>query len=93
MGSDLFIDHSLGMMMMSYKCLGTGLTNYAINNTVASLFTSGETVDSLLEDVADHEKRNISHISGFVVEGLKDYDEALVGKYYSYIKESIIAQA
>jgi hypothetical protein len=93
MGSDIFINHSLGMMKMSYKCLGTRFTNYAINNTVASIFTSGESIDSLLKDVENHETRNISHISGFVVEGVKDYNEAVMAKYYSYIKESIIAQA
>jgi len=44
MGSELFINHSLSFINIFYKILGIRLTNFAINNTVASLFTSGETV-------------------------------------------------
>lgn len=51
MASNLFINHSLGMMNMCYKIFGIKLTNFAINNTVASIFTSGETIQSLHSDV------------------------------------------
>lgn len=44
MGSELFINHSLTFINVFYKILGIRLTNFAINNSVASLFTSGETV-------------------------------------------------
>ena len=47
MGSNLFINHALGMIHMSYKAFGLKLTNFAINNSVASIFTSGETIQSL----------------------------------------------
>jgi hypothetical protein len=47
MGSDLFINYSLRMMNMCYKIFGNKLTNFGINNSVASIFTSGETIDSL----------------------------------------------
>ena len=42
MGSNLFINYSLGLMNLSYKVLGIRLTNFAINKSVGSLFTSGE---------------------------------------------------
>lgn len=48
MGSDMFINNSLSMINLSYKVLGKNLTNFAINNSVASLFTSGESTTSLV---------------------------------------------
>lgn len=44
MGSNLFLNHSLGLMNMCYKLLGIRVTNFAINKSVASLFTSGESI-------------------------------------------------
>ena len=44
MGSDLFINHSLRAVNVAYKLMGTKLTNFLINNSVGSIFTSGETV-------------------------------------------------
>jgi hypothetical protein len=52
MGSDIFINHSLSMMNLSYKVLGVRMTNFAINNSVGSLFTAGETIQTLVEDIA-----------------------------------------
>ena len=51
MGSDLFINHSLRMMNLSYKLFGVRLTNFAINSSVGSLFTAGETVKTLVLDM------------------------------------------
>jgi len=78
MGSDLFINHSLSMMNLSYKLLGIRLTNFAINKSVGSLFTSGETIESLVEDIAELEKRNISAIGNYVVEGMAEMDEVAI---------------
>lgn len=78
MGSDLFINHSLSMMMLSYKLFGTRLTNFAINQSVGSLFTAGETIESLVADIAELEKRNISAIGNYVVEGLAEIDEVAI---------------
>jgi len=78
MGSDLFINHSLSMMNLSYKLLGIRLTNFAIVNSVGSLFTAGETIESLVEDIAELEKRNISAIGNYVVEGLSEIDEVAI---------------
>lgn len=75
MGSDIFINHSLSMMNLSYKVLGVRLTNFAINNSVGSLFTAGETIQTLVEDIAQLEKRNISAIGNYVIEGLSEYND------------------
>ena len=48
MGSNLFINHSLGLMNIAYKIFGIRLTNFAINKSVGSLFTSGETIQTLV---------------------------------------------
>lgn len=78
MGSDLFINHSLSMMNLSYKLLGIKMTNFAINKSVGSLFTAGETIESLVDDIAELEKRNISAIGNYVVEGLSEIDEVAI---------------
>lgn len=44
MGSNLFINHSLTLMNIAYKILGVRATNFVINQSVGSLFTSGETI-------------------------------------------------
>jgi len=75
MGSDLFINHSLWMMNLSYRLLGVRLTNFAITRSVGSLFTSGETIDTLLADIAELEKKNIHGVGMSVVEGLPKMDE------------------
>jgi hypothetical protein len=80
MGSDLFINHSLSMMNLSYKLLGIRLTNFAINNSVGTLFTAGETIETLVEDIAQLEKRGISAIGNYVIEGLDVYDDATIEK-------------
>ena len=89
MGSDLFINHSLGLMNLSYRLLGTKLTNFAINNSVASVFTSGESVQSIMRDMRDHEKKNINGIALYVVEGLEKMDEAKMDAFYDSMMESI----
>lgn len=75
MGSDLFINYSLSLMNLSYKVLGVRLTNFAINQSVGSLFTAGETIQTLVDDIAQLEKRNISAIGNYVIEGLSEYDD------------------
>ena len=79
MGSNLFIDYSLGMMNLAYKICGVRVTNYIINKSVGSLFTSGETVDTLVADIAAHEKNNVSGIGNYVVEGLEKMDDVKIG--------------
>ena len=91
MGSDLFINNSLSMINMSYKILGTKLTNIAINNSVASLFTSGESTYSLVKDINSFEKQNIFSIGAFIVEGLPKMDEPKIQAFYNDIMGAIDA--
>lgn len=51
MSSNLFINHALTGMNMSYKVLGRTITNMIINKTAGDVFTSGETLQSLAEDI------------------------------------------
>ena len=44
MGTDMFINYALTCMNLSYKDIGVNVTNFFINNSVGSIFTSGETV-------------------------------------------------
>jgi hypothetical protein len=44
MASNMFINHALTGMRMCYKFMGRTLTNFAINSTAGSIFTSGETL-------------------------------------------------
>lgn len=48
MGSDLFLNYSLPMMHLCYRILGIRPTNFTINHSVGNLFTSGETLSTLL---------------------------------------------
>ena len=72
MGSDLFINHSLTLVELAYKILGVKLTNFAVNKSVASLFTSGETLQSLMQDKAELQRKNIGGVGMSVVEGMPE---------------------
>jgi len=89
MGSNLFINHSLTFMNLCYKIFGTRLTNLGVNMSVASMFTSGENIQSLIKDLEAHEKNNIGGIAGYVVEGLERMDEAFVQKVFEHMLEMI----
>lgn len=92
MGSNLFINYSLGLMNLAYKGFGIRATNFVINKSVGSLFTSGETIQTLVQDIAAFEKHNIHGIANYVVEGLAEMDEPLIAKVYDHMLESIHAQ-
>lgn len=92
MGSNLFINHALGMIHLSYKAFGLKLTNFAINNSVASIFTSGETIRSLTQDVEQHQKKNIGGIAGYIVEGLPAMDYEKINAFHEFMMQSIIAK-
>ena len=78
MGSNLFIDYSLSMMKLCYKILGVRLTNFAINKSVASLFTAGETLTSLNKDIESLKEQNINGVANYVVEGLSEMNEVKI---------------
>lgn len=91
MGSDLFINHALGMMTTCYQVLGIPVTNKAINTSVGTLFTSGETVSTLMDDIAEFEKQNINGIANYAVEGLATMDEGKINEFIQLALESIDA--
>ena len=78
MGSNLFINHSLGLMNVAYRVFGIRLTNFAINKSVGSIFTSGETIQTLVKDIHSLERAQISGIANYVVEGLPFENPTLV---------------
>jgi hypothetical protein len=62
MSSNIFINHALQGMNLAYKVMGKTITNTLINMTAGQLFTSGETLQTLSEDIKELEKRNIGGI-------------------------------
>jgi len=72
MGSNMFINYSLTGISAAYKVLGTKLTNFAIENTAASVFTGGVTVADLGKAELELEQRGIGTIGCYVVEGVRD---------------------
>jgi hypothetical protein len=75
MSSNLFINYSLPTMTMLYKIFGTKLTNVLINKSAGEVFTSGETIDSLLHDIDYLEKRGVKGVANYVAEGLHEMNE------------------
>lgn len=92
MGSELFINHSLAMTHFCYKVLGVLPTNFCINNSVGSLFTSGETLSSLITDIQQFRDKNIRAISNYAVEGMPEYNEAKIVDFYEKTLKTIEAQ-
>lgn len=92
MASNFFINYSLNMMELCYKTLGVAPTNYCINNSVGSIFTSGETVETLMADVNDFRLKNINIIGNWAVEGMPDFDEKKVLHFYEMTLETIRCQ-
>lgn len=91
MGSDVFLNHSLNLVNTSYNVLGISTTNSVVNNSVGRIFISGETINSLMEDVCNLEKRNINSLCGYAVEGMDQMDEDLILEIYNKTLESIEA--
>lgn len=92
MGSNLFINYALFGMNVFYKVLGVRFTNFMINKSVGSLFTAGESIQTLVEDIKALEKHNVYGIANYVVEGLDVYDDAFVQGVFEHMLESIHAQ-
>lgn len=92
MSSNLFINYSLGLMNIFYKILGVNLTNLCINKSVGSLFTSGESISTLVADIKALEKSNIYGIGNYVVEGLATMDDEFIQGVMDHMMESIHAQ-
>ena len=89
MGSNFFINHSLGITNNCYRVLGIPVTNVAINSSVGSLFTSGETLSTLMQDVAHQETKNIGSLAGCAVEGLAEMNEEKINGFYHLMLDTI----
>jgi len=89
MSSNLFINHALRGMHLSYRVLGRTLTNFLINSTAGTIFTSGETVSTLVADIKSLEARGILGVANYVVEGLHEMDDAVIQKVYEDLIDSV----
>jgi proline dehydrogenase len=89
MGSNLFINHSLTAMSLSYKLFGIKLTNAVIENTAGSIFTGGVSVDDLVKDMDVLADRNIGSISMMVAEGLTNADEKTLDYFHSISMDTV----
>lgn len=89
MGSNIFINHSLTGISASYKLLGTKLTNFVIENTAASVFTGGVTVKDLAGAADELEERGIGTIGCYVVEGVRDAENAALDQFLDFSLDSI----
>ena len=89
MGSDFFINYSLGMMTTCYRVMGIPVTNKAINTSVGTLFTSGETLATLMADIEIFKEKNIASMANYAVEGLPTMNEEKVKQIYAFMLESI----
>ena len=89
MGSNLFINYSLMGINVAYKVFGTKLTNFAIENTAASVFTGGVTVADLTKAESELELRGIGTIGCYVVEGVRDAENQALDKFLDFSIESI----
>lgn len=75
MSSNLFINYSLPIMKALYRIVGKRAANVLINRTAGEIFTSGETIDSLLEDIKEFERKGIKGAANYVAEGLHEMNE------------------
>lgn len=89
MASNLFINHSLTAMSMSYRLFGIRLTNALIENTAGSIFTGGVSVDDLVKDMDVLADRNVGSISMMVAEGLTNADEKTLDYFHAISKDTV----
>lgn len=82
MGTDFFINQSLAITNVFYKIFGIKFTNFLINKSVANLFTSGESLQTLLTDMKVFENKKINCISSYAVEGLPTFDKSKIEYFY-----------
>ena len=89
MGSDFFINNAMRSMDFSYKVLGQTLTNFFINRSVGSLFTAGESIQTLEKDIKELQIRHVGGIGNYVVEGLEKMDQEIINKVHADLIKAI----
>jgi hypothetical protein len=89
MSSNLFINHSMRAMTLSYRLLGIRLTNLCIEKTAGSIFTGGVSVEDLCRHMDLLEKRNIGTISMIVAEGLRNAKESYLDYFLQLCMDTV----
>ena len=72
MGSNFFINYSLGGMKVAYGILGKVITNWIIEASAGSIFTGGVTLRDLKYSTKGLEKSKVGGIGMYVAEGLEN---------------------
>ena len=91
MASNIFINYSLSWMRLSYKIFGKNFTNLIIEKSAGGLFTSGTTIESLLQDIKILNSRKIGGVANYVLEGIDTMDKVKIEKGYQEMIDSIIS--
>ncbi len=89
MGSNLFINYSLMGINAAYKVFGTRLTNFAIENTAASVFTGGVTVADLNANAVELKQRGIGSVGCYVVEGVRNAPNQALDEFLDFSVKSV----
>lgn len=89
MSSNAFINYSLPAMNAMYKVFGVKATNLLINKTAGEVFTSGEYIQTLLQDIQHLEKRGIQGVANYVAEGLHEMNEMQIQQIFTDLMDSI----
>jgi hypothetical protein len=91
MANEFFLTHSFLGITILYKTLGKRFTNALVNMTAGQIFTSGETLKSLVKDMKELEKTSVRSICNYVVEGqkLNNSSEDFFGKTVKDLVDSI----
>jgi hypothetical protein len=61
-----------------YKIFGVKLTNMLVNKTAGDVFTSGETISTLVEDIKSLASKNIGGVANYVAEGLHEMNQEII---------------
>jgi hypothetical protein len=91
MSNNLFITYSYSGIRLAYKVLGKRIVNTLVNRTAGEIFTSGETIPSLIQDMAVLEKKKVGSVGNYVAEGLESMESPHLDITVDCILDSIRA--
>jgi hypothetical protein len=89
MGSNLFINYSLGGMRLCYSLLGKRATNMMIENSVGELFSGGVTTEDCKVVNNRFKEQNVNNLTGLVVEGLRSVTDAQLDNFLDISMKTI----
>lgn len=73
--SNFFLNYSIPTFSIMRNIIGNKHTNFILNKVAGEVFTSGETVESLINDIDKLQESGINVIGNYIVEGLQTMDE------------------